>query len=234
MAEVILTDDFSEDCSVEVVSRLDLTLIVHRENRGYGVTQKSCYKTALDIGADIVIMLHPDYQYTPKLIPALVHLINCGEDDVVLGSRILTKETLAGGMPLYKYIANRLLSLTQNLLLRHKLSEYHTGYRAFGREVLERLPLAENSDNFLFDNQILVQAIFFGYRIGEASCPARYEPESSSITFHRSIVYRLGVLWTSVPFVLQRLGLARFTIFDPNGRRLAMAPPASQGEGKWD
>ena len=218
--EIILTDDFSSDHTVEVAHRLDLTLIVHDENRGYGGNQKTCYGAALEAGADIIIMLHPDYQYTPKLIPALAHLVACGEYDVVLGSRILSKGALAGGMPVYKYIANRFLTLVQNLMLRHKLSEYHTGYRAFRREVLERLPLAENSDEFLFDNQILAQVIFFGYRIGEISCPARYEPESSSISFHRSIIYGLGVLWTSVQFVLQRLSLARFPIFDPNGRRL--------------
>ncbi len=218
--EIILTDDFSSDHTVEVAHRLDLTLIVHDENRGYGGNQKTCYGAALEAGADIIIMLHPDYQYTPKLIPALAHLVACGEYDVVLGSRILSKGALAGGMPVYKYIANRFLTLVQNLMLRHKLSEYHTGYRAFRREVLEQLPLAENSDEFLFDNQILAQVIFFGYRIGEISCPARYEPESSSISFYRSIIYGLGVLWTSVQFVLQRLSLARFPIFDPNGRRL--------------
>lgn len=219
--EVILTDDFSSDRTVEIARRLDLTLIEHDENRGYGGNQKTCYQAALDAGADIVIMLHPDYQYTPKLIPAMAHLVACGEYDVVLGSRILTKGALAGGMPLYKYISNRFLTFVQNLLVRHKLSEYHTGYRAFRRRVLEDLPLAENSDDFVFDNQILAQAIFFGYRIGEISCPARYEPDSSSIDFRRSLIYGLGVLWTSVQFVLQRLGVARFAIFDPNGRRLA-------------
>lgn len=219
--KVILTDDFSSDRTVEIARRLDLTLLVHDENRGYGGNQKTCYRAALEAGADIIVMIHPDYQYTPKLIPAMAHLVACGEYDAVLGSRILTKGALAGGMPLYKYIANRLLTVVQNLLLRHKLSEYHTGYRAFRREVLEQLPLVENSDDFLFDNQILAQVIFFGYRIGEISCPARYEPESSSPNFHRSLIYGLGVLWTSLQFVLQRLGLACFAIFDPNGRRLA-------------
>ena len=218
--EVILTDDFSRDRTVEIAHRLELTLLVHDENRGYGGNQKTCYRAALEAGADIIIMLHPDYQYTPKLIPAMAHLVACGEYDVVLGSRILTKGALAGGMPLYKYIANRFLTFVQNLMVRHKLSEYHTGYRAFRREVLEQLPLDENSDDFLFDNQTLTQVIFFGYRIGEISCPARYELESSNINFRRSVIYGLGVLWTSVQFVLQRLGLARFAIFDPNGRRL--------------
>lgn len=221
--EVILTDDFSSDRTTEIARRLDLTLIEHDENRGYGGNQKTCYQAALEAGADIVIMLHPDYQYTPKLIPAMAHMVACGEYDVVLGSRILTKGALAGGMPIYKYISNRFLTFVQNLLVRHKLSEYHTGCRAFQRRVLERLPLAENSDDFVFDNQILAQAIFFGYRIGEVSCPARYEPDSSSIDFRRSLIYGLGVLWTSVQFVLQRLGVARFAIFDPNGRRLALS-----------
>ena len=218
--EVILTDDFSRDRTVEIAHRLELTLLVHDENRGYGGNQKTCYRAALETGADVIIMLHPDYQYTPKLIPAMAHLVACGEYDVVLGSRILTKGALAGGMPVYKYIANRLLTFVQNLMVRHKLSEYHTGYRAFRREVLEQLPLDENSDDFIFDNQTLTQVIFFGYRIGEISCPARYELESSTINFRRSVIYGLGVLWTSVQFVLQRLGLARFAIFDPNGRRL--------------
>jgi len=218
--EVILTDDSSRDRTVEIAHRLELSLLVHDENRGYGGNQKTCYRAALEAGADIIIMLHPDYQYTPKLIPAMAHMVACGEYDVVLGSRILTKGALAGGMPVYKYIANRLLTFVQNLMVRHKLSEYHTGYRAFRREVLEQLPLDENSDDFLFDNQTLTQMIFFGYRIGEISCPARYELESSNINFRRSVIYGLGVLWTSVQFVLQRLGLARFAIFDPNGRRL--------------
>jgi glycosyltransferase involved in cell wall biosynthesis len=222
--EVILTDDFSTDRTVEVARRLDLTLIVHDENRGYGGNQKTCYSAALEAGADIVIMLHPDYQYTPKLISAMSHLIASGEYDVLMGSRILVKGALSGGMPIYKYIANRFLTLVQNLLVRHKLSEYHTGYRAFRRQVLEQLPLAENSDDFLFDNQIMAQTIYFGYRIGEISCPARYEPESSSINFRRSVRYGLGVLWTSCQFVLQRLGLARFPIFDPEGRRLTSEP----------
>ena len=218
--EVILTDDFSSDRTVEIARRLDLTLLVHDENRGYGGNQKTCYRAALEAGTDIVIMLHPDYQYTPMLIPAMAHLIACGEYDVVLASRILSKGALAGGMPLYKYIANRVLTLLQNLLLGHKLSEYHTGFRAFRREILERLPLAENSDDFIFDNQILAQVIFFGYRIGEISCPARYEEESSSINFRRSVIYGFGVLWTSIQFVLHRLGLVRFAIFDSKGRTL--------------
>ena len=218
--QVILTDDFSSDRTTQIARRLDLTLIEHDENRGYGGNQKTCYQAALEAGADIVIMLHPDYQYTPKLIPAMAHMVACGEYDVVLGSRILTKGALAGGMPIYKYISNRFLTFVQNLLVRHKLSEYHTGYRAFRRRVLKDLPLAENSDDFVFDNQILAQAIFFGYRIGEVSCPASYEPDSSSIDFRRSLIYGLGVLLTSVQFVLQRLGVARFAIFDPNGRRL--------------
>ena len=181
--DIILVDDQSQDRTVEVAQRLGLTTVVHEQNRGYGGNQKTCYATALSLGADIVIMLHPDYQYTPKLITAIASLIAEGLFDCVLGSRILGVGALKGGMPIYKYIANRVLTLIQNIFLRYKLSEYHTGYRAFSREILELLPLEMNSDDFVFDNQMLAQIIYAGYDIGEITCPTLYMEESSSINF---------------------------------------------------
>jgi glycosyltransferase involved in cell wall biosynthesis len=211
--EVVLVDDASCDGTYEVARNMGIHNIVHENNLGYGGNQKSCYRAALELGADIVIMVHPDYQYTPKLIPAMVSMIAYGEFDVVLGSRILGIGALQGGMPLYKYIANRFLTLIENILLGHKLSEFHTGYRAFSREVLERLPLEKNSNDFVFDNQMLAQIIWFGYRIGELSCPTKYFDDASSINFRRSVVYGLGVLKTAVQFRLQKWGLARSAIF---------------------
>ena len=217
---ILLVDDASSDDTVSVARELGITTILHATNRGYGANQKTCYREALKTDADVFIMLHPDYQYAPKLIPAFACMILSGEYDIVLGSRILGGRALAGGMPLYKYVANRLLTFLENLLVGAKLSEYHTGYRAFSREVLERLPLMENSDDFLFDNQILVQATFFGYRIGEISCPTLYFAEASTINLRSSIRYGLGVLWTAVQFRLQELGLAGFSIFDESGKTL--------------
>jgi glycosyltransferase involved in cell wall biosynthesis len=211
--DVILVDDASRDRTSEVARNMGIHTIVHENNLGYGGNQKSCYRAALELDADIVIMLHPDYQYTPKLIPAMASMIAYGEFDAVLGSRILGIGALQGGMPLYKYIANRFLTLFENLLLGHKLSEYHTGYRAFSREILERLPLEKNSNDFVFDNQMLAQIIWFGYRIGELSCPTKYFEDASSINFRRSVAYGLGVLKTAVQFRLQKWGLARSTIF---------------------
>jgi len=211
--DVILVDDASSDRTPEVAWKMGIRTIIHETNLGYGANQKTCYRAALEIGADIIIMVHPDYQYTPKLIPAMASMIAYGEFDAVLGSRILGVGALQGGMPLYKYIANRFLTLFENLLLSHKLSEYHTGYRAFSREVLERLPLEKNSNDFVFDNQMLAQLIWFGYRIGEVSCPTKYFPEASSINFRRSFVYGLGVLKTSVQFRLQKWGLWSSPIF---------------------
>ncbi|MGA2151468.1 MAG: glycosyltransferase family 2 protein [Geobacteraceae bacterium] len=211
--DVILVDDASRDRTSEVARNMGIHTIVHENNLGYGGNQKSCYRAALELGADIVIMLHPDYQYTPKLIPAMVSMIAYGEFDAVLGSRILGIGALQGGMPLYKYIANRVLTLFENLLLGHKLSEYHTGYRAFSREILERLPLEKNSNDFVFDNQMLAQIIWFGYRIGELSCPTKYFEDASSINFRRSVAYGLGVLKTAVQFRLQKWGVARSAIF---------------------
>jgi glycosyltransferase involved in cell wall biosynthesis len=221
--DLLLVDDASTDATVEVAQRLDLPYVVHPRNRGYGGNQKTCYTEALSRGADIVVMLHPDYQYTPKLIGAMAWLVASGEFDVVLGSRILGKGALAGGMPIYKYISNRLLTAIENVLLGVKLSEYHTGYRAFSRDVLETLPLEENSDDFVFDNQMLAQAVAFGYRIGEISCPTKYFPEASSINFRRSVVYGFGVLGTALSFRLHRWGLRRSPLFASEGRRLATA-----------
>ena len=211
--DVILVDDNSADQTVQLAKQLGIFTIVHPENRGYGGNQKTCYQAALDRGADIVVMLHPDYQYTPKLITAMASMIAVDEFDVVLASRILGVSALAGGMPVYKYIANRFLTLVQNILVGHKLSEYHTGYRAWSRKTLESLPLLNNSDDFVFDNQMLAQAIYQGFRIGEISCPTRYFPEASSINFKRSVSYGMGVLLNSVRFRLQRIGLKNYAIF---------------------
>jgi glycosyltransferase involved in cell wall biosynthesis len=211
--DVVLVDDASRDDTPEVARRLGITTIVHEQNKGYGGNQKTCYRAALDLGADIVIMLHPDYQYTPKLLTAMAAMIAYGEFDAVLASRILGIGALKGGMPLYKYIANRFLTLFENIMVSHKLSEYHTGYRAFSREILEKLPLDANSDDFVFDNQMLAQIIWFGYRIGELSCPTKYFKEASSINFRRSVTYGLGVLKTSLQFRLARLGVAPSPIF---------------------
>ena len=225
--EVIVTDDASADDTVDVSRSLGLHTIVHDTNRGYGGNQKTCYAEALRLGADITILLHPDYQYTPKLIPAMIGLITDGPFDVVIGTRVLGGRALAGGMPLYKYVANRVLTAAENLLLGAKLSEYHTGYRAFSREVLEALPLLENSDDFVFDNQMLAQIHMAGFEIGEVSCPTAYFQEASSINFQRSVRYGFGVLWTSLQGFLHRYGLRKFRIFDPEGRRLESASPNS-------
>jgi glycosyltransferase involved in cell wall biosynthesis len=218
--EILLVDDASQDHTVSVAERLGVLTFIHPANRGYGGNQKTCYREALKLKADVFIMLHPDYQYTPKLIPAMASMVVSEEYDLVLGSRILGGMALKGGMPLYKYIANRFLTSVENMMTLAKLSEYHTGYRAFSRRVLETLPLEENSDDFVFDNQFIVQTLYFGFGIGEISCPTRYFLEASMINFSRSIRYGLGVLWTGVQFRLQKWGLARFSIFDPKGRRL--------------
>lgn len=212
--DVILIDDASTDDTMKVAKELGIFAVAHAKNKGYGGNQKTCYRLALERGADIVIMLHPDYQYSPKLLLPMASMLSSGFFDVVLGSRILGIGALAGGMPLYKYVANRTLTFFQNLLLGHKLSEYHTGYRGFTRSVLEALPLARNSDDFVFDNQMLSQAIFKRFRIGEVSCPTRYFAEASSINFRRSVTYGLGVLKTSLSFRLARFGFDRGTIFE--------------------
>jgi len=212
--DVILVDDASTDHTLELAKKLGIFTVAHDHNRGYGGNQKTCYRLALERGADIVIMLHPDYQYSPKLLLPMASMLCSGFFDVVLGSRILGVSALAGGMPLHKYIANRVLTFVQNILLGHKLSEFHTGYRAFTRSVIEALPLERNSDDYVFDNQMLSQAIYKGFRIGEISCPARYFPEASSINFHRSVIYGIGVLRTSISFRLARFGFDRGTIFE--------------------
>lgn len=218
--EVLLVDDGSADETIEVARRLGLTVFKHKRNMGYGKNQKTCYREALKRGADIVIMVHPDYQYSPKLITSLAAMIAYGEYDAVIASRILGTGALKGGMPLYKFIFNRMLTATQNILMSHKLSEYHTGYRAFSREVLESLPLEENTNDFAFDNEMLAQIIYFGFRIGEISCPTKYFAEASSISFRRSVTYGFGVLATSFKFRLQRMRLGKFRIFDPQGDTL--------------
>lgn len=218
--EILLVDDASADETVKVANELGLTVFQHAQNFGYGRNQKTCYREALQRGADIIVMVHPDYQYSPNLIVPMAGMIAFGEYDAVMGSRILGKGALEGGMPVYKYIANRFLTLAQNLLMNYKLSEYHTGFRAFRREVLENLPLEENSDDFVFDNEMIAQAIFFNYRIGEISCPTRYFEEASSINFSRSVRYGFGVLATSFKFRFHRLGLQRSRIFRRRGQKL--------------
>jgi glycosyltransferase involved in cell wall biosynthesis len=216
----ILVDDGSRDQTVELANRLGLRVFRHDRNYGYGRNQMTCYREALAAGADVVIMLHPDYQYTPLLITAMASMVAYDVYDVVLGSRIIGGRALLGGMPFYKYVANRLLTAFENLFLRVKLSEYHTGYRAFSRKVLTELPLVENSDDFVFDNQMLAQCVHFGFRIGEVSCPTKYFEEASSINFRRSVQYGLGVVGVTLQFALQRAGLINVPRFSRNGRKL--------------
>lgn len=211
--DILVVDDASSDRTFEVCRELEVPCIRHAKNKGYGANQKTCYTVALARGADIVIMLHPDYQYTPKLITAMSSLVGIGLYDIVLGSRILGVGALKGGMPLYKYISNRFLTFFENLLVGYKLAEYHTGYRAFSRRVLETLPLLANSDDFVFDNQMLAQAIHFGFDIGEITCPTKYFPEASSINFGRSVKYGLSVLWTGFAFRLNKWGIINSKIF---------------------
>jgi len=211
--DIILVDDASQDQTAQISSELKIHTIIHRENMGYGANQKTCYREALRQGADIVVMIHPDYQYSPRLVTAMASMVASGHYDIVLGSRILGGGALAGGMPLYKYVANRFLTLVENVALGVKLSEFHTGYRAFSRRVLEILPLEKNSDKYVFDNEMLAQAVYFGFKIGEISCPTKYFEEASSINFSRSVFYGMGVLGTAMKFMLQKAGLGRFRIF---------------------
>jgi len=226
--DIILVDDSSQDETVSLARKMGLFVQVHERNLGYGGNQKTCYRLALARGADIVVMVHPDYQYEPRLVPALAGMIHSNVYDVVLGSRILGGGALAGGMPLIKYVANRLLTAFQNLMIGMKLSEYHTGYRAFSRKVLETLPLEENSDDFLFDNQMLCQAVACGFRLGEVSCPTRYFPSASSISLRRASVYGLGVIGVSLRLALHRMGWRNDQLFGDRGRRLV--PSASEHE----
>jgi glycosyltransferase involved in cell wall biosynthesis len=218
--DIVVVDDFSSDETVGISVDLGLATFVHSRNLGYGRNQKTCYREALKRGADIVVMVHPDYQYSPRLIVPLAGMLAYGEYDVALGSRILGNGARQGGMPLYKYIANRFLTAIQNVLMGQKLSEYHTGFRAFSSDVLRSLPLEENSDDFVFDNEMLAQVMYFGYRIGEVSCPTRYFKEASSINFSRSVKYGFGVLRTCLQFRLQKMRLGKFRIFDRGGQRL--------------
>ncbi|VAX32643.1 Glycosyl transferase, group 2 family [hydrothermal vent metagenome] len=219
--DIILTDDASQDDTVEISKELNIYTLVHEKNKGYGANQKTCYQEAVRRGSDIVIMLHPDYQYTPKLISAMASMIAEGIFDVVIGSRILGNQAMAGGMPAYKYVANRFLTLAENIIINQKLSEYHTGYRAFSVETLTTIPLLENSDDFIFDNEMLLQALYFGFKVGEVSCPARYFEEASSISFRRSMKYGLGVLQTAGKYFMAKNGLKSHPIFDPTGKKLA-------------
>jgi glycosyltransferase involved in cell wall biosynthesis len=219
----ILVDDSSNDHTAALSKQLGVRTFVHDANYGYGRNQQTCYREALAAGADVVVMVHPDYQYEPALVAAIAGMVATGVYDMALASRILGAGALKGGMPLYKYIANRLLTAFQNLLLGVKLSEYHTGFRAFSRPLLEALPLIENSDDFVFDNQMIAQAIMFGFTIGEISCPTKYFKEASSINFRRSTKYGLGVLATTVTFVGQKLGVLHSPIFEKDGRTIAVA-----------
>lgn len=225
---VLLVDDASGDETVEIARRLDVRCLVHEVNRGYGANQKTCFREALTLDADVFVLLHPDYQYTPRLIPAIAAMIAGGPYDLALGSRILGGKALAGGMPLYKYLANRGLTLVENWMTLAKLSEYHSGFRAFSRRLLETVPFEKNSDDFVFDNQIILQALYFGFRIGEISCPTHYFPEASSIDFARSVRYGLAVMAAGAQYRLQKWGLAEFEIFQSAPMRIPSQPPCQE------
>lgn len=224
--EIVVVDDASTDGTAEAAEAMDLRTIRHRANQGYGANQKTCYREALELKADVIVMVHPDYQYSPLLVPAIAAMIAFGQYDFVLGSRILAQNSVARGMPRYKYVANRALTLLENLVTGAKLSEYHTGLRAFSRELLHTLPFERNSDDFVFDNEIIVQAITAGARIGELSCPTRYEPESSSIGLAASMRYGLGVVATSARFKLHKSGLRSYRFLDFEGRLSSSAEDA--------
>lgn len=211
--ELVLVDDASEDSTLDIANSLGLTTIRHSENLGYGANQKTCFSEALRLQADVVVMLHPDYQYSPLLIPAMASMVAFGQYDIVLGSRILGRGALAGGMPIYKYIANRLLTFIENILLNRKYSEYHTGYRAFSSAALHSIPYENNSNDFIFDNQIIAQAVYLDLEVGEISCPASYDSDSSSINFSRSVKYGVGVLITAVCYRVSAAGLWRCSLF---------------------
>lgn len=210
--DILLTDDASNDDTVKIAKKLDIKIIIHKTNKGYGANQKTCYMEALRQNSDIIIMLHPDYQYTPKLIPAMALMISSGEYDVVFASRILGRGALKGGMPIYKYVANRILTFIENLIIGEKLTEYHSGYRAFSSDSLKNIPFLKNSDDFVFDNQIISQLFYFGYKIGEISCPTRYFPEASSINFKRSIKYGFGVLSNTFRTFFHKINIKKYPI----------------------
>jgi glycosyltransferase involved in cell wall biosynthesis len=217
----ILVDDSSKDKTAHLAESLGVRTFVHDANYGYGRNQQTCYREALAAGADIVVMVHPDYQYSPALVSAMAGMVAGGVYDLVLASRILGNGALKGGMPLYKYMANRALTAFQNIFLGVKLSEYHTGFRAYSRELLQTLPLLENSDDFVFDNQVIAQSVMFNFRIGEISCPTRYFPEASSINFSRSVKYGIGVLRTTAAFVAHKLGILHLPIFQEKGKKVS-------------
>jgi glycosyltransferase involved in cell wall biosynthesis len=227
----ILVDDSSQDQTAALSKRLGIQTYIHDANYGYGRNQQTCYREALATGADIVVMLHPDYQYTPALVPAIAGMVASGVYDMVLGSRILGGRALSGGMPPYKYVANRFLTAFQNLFLGVKLSEYHTGFRAFSRELLQNLPLLENSDDFIFDNQMIAQAVMFGFRIGEISCPTKYFEEASSINFRRSVKYGFGVLGTTAGFAAHKCGVMRVPRYASNGRKVTPEYRSDNAQG---
>lgn len=229
----ILVDDNSSDLTSPLAARLGVLTFRHDSNYGYGRNQMTCYREALSAGADIIIMVHADYQYTPLLVPAMAGMIASGVYDMVLASRILGKGALSGGMPFYKYVSNRFLTAVENIFLGVKLSEYHTGYRAFSRELIEKLPLLENSDDFVFDNQMIAQAIMFGANIGEISCPTKYFEEASSISLRRSVIYGIGVLRTAISFFLHKVGLRKHPRFNENGRRLVMMDGVPDSESYY-
>lgn len=211
--ETILIDDASTDETVRIANDIKIKTIIHESNQGYGANQKTCYRAALESGGDIIVMLHPDYQYPPKLVVPMAYMLGSGEYDMVIGSRILGGKSLKGGMPVYKYVSNRVLTFIQNLATGAKLSEYHTGYRAYTREVLEAIPFLENSDDFIFDNEMLSQILYKGFNVGEISCPTRYFAEASSINFARSVKYGLGCVWVSIQYRLSKWGLINFRLF---------------------
>lgn len=229
--EVVLVDDASRDGTVPLARNLGLMPICHDVNKGYGGNQKTCYRSALDLGADVIVMVHPDYQYSPLLVPAMASMIAYGEYDMVLGSRILAQDTVAAGMPRYKFISNRFLTFVENIALSQKFSEYHTGLRAFSSELLASLPIERNSDDFVFDNQIIAQAIVAGARIGEISCPTRYAADSSSINLRRSVRYGLGVLRTCADYRLQRHGLGRPGYLDFDAGKLTALRSVPEAAG---
>ncbi|MDD2539501.1 MAG: glycosyltransferase family 2 protein [Desulfuromonadaceae bacterium] len=212
--DIVLVDDASNDNTVQTALSLGITTIVHGNNKGYGANQKTCYETALNLSADVIIMLHPDYQYSPRLVTAMASMVISGHYDIVLGSRILGGGALTGGMPIYKYISNRLLTAFQNIMTGAKLSEYHTGFRAYRSSLLKTIPLKNNSDSFVFDNEILIQSIYFKYNIGEISCPTNYFNDASSISFINSIKYGFGVLITTIKYMLQKYNIYKFNIFE--------------------